>query len=306
MRDSRAFCWTVAICVGLAGCDVADLGEVESTAREVTAAGSIGTQRCGTVEPGIAEQDAADAVAADLTQLRVSRGGRTRIPVHFHIITTSAGEGDVSALVPAQMDVLNAAYARAGFRFRLAGIHVIPSDTWYQASAGSPEEIEMKEALRRGDEGTLNVYTGINDGGLLGWATFPSSYEDFPSYDGVVVLDISLPGGGLEIPVDPIDEPDGIINYSGGDTGTHEVGHWLGLFHTFQDGCTRRNDRIDDTPAEAEPQFFCVDRDSCTGRKFPGTDPIHNFMDYVDDDCMDQFTTDQEDRMQRQFDAFRG
>ena len=46
-------------------------------------------------------------------------------------------------------------------------------------------------------------------------------------------------------------------------------------------------------------------RDSCTGRKFPGTDPIHNFMDYVDDDCMDQFTTDQEDRMVRQFHAFR-
>jgi hypothetical protein len=70
-------------------------------------------------------------------------------------------------------------------------------------------------------------------------------------------------------------------------------------------GCSKKGDHIDDTPAEAEPQFFCADRDSCTGKKFPGTDPIHNFMDYVDDDCMDQFTSDQEDRMRDQWETYR-
>jgi Pregnancy-associated plasma protein-A len=314
MHDSRRCGWglvlSAVVSAALVGCDVGDGGEpgvddVEfgSAAREVTGMSSLGVERCGSIEPGIAEQDEADAVAADLSLLRVE-ARKERIPVHFHIITSSDGQGDVSDLVPAQMNVLNLAFERAGFRFRLAGVHVIPSDSWYAATLGSPEEVAMKQALRRGDAGTLNIYTGINNGALLGWATFPSSYEADPSYDGVVVLDISLPGGGLEIPDD--EEPDGVINYSGGDTGTHEVGHWLGLFHTFQGGCTKRNDRIADTPAEAVPQFICVDRDSCTGRKFPGTDPIHNFMDYVDDDCMDQFTTDQEDRMQRQFNAFRG
>ena len=295
---------SVVLFVALAACADPDASEVGTFASALTLASPTGLMRCATVEPGIADQDAAEVEAARLTLLRQGRN-RHRIPVHFHIITHSSGAGDVTDLVPAQMDVLDAAYARAGFRFRLASIEVVQNDVWYEANIGTPEERQMKRALRRGDAGTLNIYTGINDGSLLGWATFPSSYHEQPKLDGVVALDISLPGGGLEIPIDPADEPDGIINYSGGDTMTHEVGHWLGLFHTFEGGCTRKNDRIDDTPAEAEPQFFCVDRDSCTGRRFPGTDPIHNFMDYVDDDCMDQFTSDQEDRMQRQYRAFR-
>ena len=297
---------TIALLLALSagGCAGNDVDGVESTAAGVTATSAIGMTRCATVDPGLVEQQAADSAAADLTLLR-ARGGKTQVPVYFHIITNSAGEGDVSDLVPAQMDVLNAAYARAGFKFNLVAIEVTENDAWYSAGIDSPEEKQMKRALRQGDAGTLNVYTGINDGSLLGWATFPSSYKGHPLMDGIVVLDISLPGGGLEIPVDPADEPDGIINYSVGDTLTHETGHWVGLFHTFQGGCTKKNDRIDDTPAEAEPQFFCVDRDSCTGKKFPGTDPIHNFMDYVDDDCMDQFTTDQEERMNQQFEAFR-
>ena len=300
--------WSAVLVVVLGACADPDSSEVEvsSAATALTLTSPTGMLRCATVEPGIAEQDAAEAEASSrLALLRQSRGGNHRIPVHFHIITTSDGTGDVSDLVPAQMDVLNAAYARAGFKFRLASLEVVQNDVWYEANIDTPEERQMKRALRRGDAGALNIYTGINDGALLGWATFPSGYDDHPKLDGVVALDISLPGGGLEIPIDPVDEPDGFLQYSAGDTMTHEVGHWLGLFHTFDGGCTKKNDRIADTPAEAEPQFFCVDRDSCTGRKFPGTDPIHNFMDYVDDDCMDQFTTDQEDRMQNQFHAFR-
>ena len=101
-------------------------------------------------------------------------------------------------------------------------------------------------------------------------------------------------------------EPDNVITYDQGDTATHEVGHWMGLFHTFEGGCAKNGDRIDDTPAEAEPQFLCVARDSCTGKKFPGFDPITNFMDYVDDVCMFEFTTDQEDRIRDQWETYRG
>ena len=165
---------------------------------------------------------------------------------------------------------------------------------------------EAGDAARRGDAHALNIYTGINDGSLLGWATFPKSYKKDPLYDGVVLAFDSLPGGGLEFPFDPTQEPDGLIAYDRGDTATHEVGHWFGLFHTFEGGCAKNGDRIDDTPAEAEPQFFCVARDSCTGKKFPGFDPINNFMDYVDDDCMFEFTTDQEERMRDQWETYRG
>ena len=64
-------------------------------------------------------------------------------------------------------------------------------------------------------------------------------------------------------------------------------------------------DFIKDTPTEAEPQFFCAPRDSCVGSPFPGDDPITNFMDYVDDVCMDNFTADQTKRMRKHWHAFR-
>ncbi|MGZ6134897.1 MAG: zinc metalloprotease, partial [Myxococcaceae bacterium] len=276
----------------------------------VQAGGVGGIQRCGVRNPTAAEQDAIERDVAASRAARMVAGkkqdDKITVPVHFHIITTSTGTGDASSLAPAQIDVLNAAYARAKVKFRLASLEVVANDAWFTAAVESPEELEMKTALRRGDAHALNIYTGVNDGSLLGWATFPKSYKKDPLYDGVVLAFDSMPGGGLEFPFDPTQEPDGLIAYDRGDTATHEVGHWMGLFHTFEGGCSKNGDRIDDTPAEAEPQFFCVARDSCTGKKFPGFDPITNFMDYVDDDCMFEFTTDQEDRMRDQWETYRG
>jgi hypothetical protein len=256
--------------------------------------------RCGVKETPADQialmEQAASAGASD-------KGGVVTIPVYWHIITSAAGDGNVSALVPAQMQVLNDAYAGSKFAFQTANVHVVVNDAWYFAAAESPEEVAMKNSLRRGGPDTLNIYT-TNGDVFLGWATLPFFYKFQPGYDGVVLWWASLPGTGLASETE--DEPDGVLTYDQGDTGTHEVGHWLGLDHTFADGgCKGAGDKIKDTPTEAEPQFLCMTRDSCVGPSNRGDDPITNFMDYVDDVCMDNFTADQTKRMRKQWHAFR-
>ncbi|HEX6095839.1 MAG TPA: zinc metalloprotease [Thermoanaerobaculia bacterium] len=222
------------------------------------------------------------------------------INVYFHVITTTAGVGNVSdQMIADQIRVLNDAYsgvtggANTRFRFQLAGVTRTANNTWFAAGINSTAETQMKNALRVGGAADLNFYTN-NGGGLLGWATFPSSYASAPKKDGVVCLYSSLPGGTT-------------VPYNEGDTGTHEVGHWLGLYHTFQGGCSKNNDYVADTPAERSEAYGCPNgRDTCTGNKWPGVDPIENFMDYTDDFCMYKFSEGQSSRASSLSGTYRG
>jgi hypothetical protein len=237
-----------------------------------------------------------------LEAVRAGVAGTTRVsvPVAFHVITRGPTyrEGHVPMeQIEAQIDVLNDSFAgRTGgaktpFRFELLSVDYTQRPGWFSLGPGTGGERAMKEALRVGGPETLNIYTAKLTQLLLGWATFPWDVDAEPTYDGVVLLYSSLPGGSA-------------APYNEGDTGTHEVGHWVGLYHTFQGGCAEPGDEVDDTAPEASPAFRCpTGRDTCTGG---GPDPIENFMDYTDDACMYAFTPGQSERSVTAWIAYRG
>lgn len=230
-----------------------------------------------------------------------------QIPVVFHVIKKTDGTGNISqSLIQSQVAVLNEDFrALAGslgapgvdskIEFVLAsqdpsgnatsGINYYTNNAYF-TDPGPGAYNDMKDALNWDTTHYLNIYT--NDAaGNLGYATFPQ--QDAGAYlDGVVLLWSSVgrnaPGGGI---------------YDLGRTATHEIGHYLGLFHTFQDGCGSASapyttgDRIADTPRQQSANFNCpAGATSCSS-----ADPIENYMNYTQDSCMDRYTSEQANRM---------
>ena len=221
------------------------------------------------------------------------------VPVWVHVITPDGTTGNVSqALIDDQIAVLNNTYAGGeggvdtGFRFALAGVDRTVNADWYNARINGSERA-MKRALHTGGPETLNMYLATASD-FLGWAYLPKVVTQGNAFlDGVVIDWESLRGAS--------DRYRG--RYDQGETATHEVGHWLNLEHTFYRGCNGRGDYVDDTPYEATPTSGCPEgKDTCT---LPGTDPIHNYMDYSYDQCYTEFTAGQAARMQDAWLTFR-
>ena len=211
------------------------------------------------------------------------------IPIAFHIIyeDNSSDGGYISqTLINDQVDVLNTAFLSANISFSIDSIEYIQNSDWYN----NDDEYDYKPQLAISPETTLNIYTTLA-GGYLGYAYLPNTWSEDSDMHGVVVNPYTFPGGDFW----PYDE---------GDTTVHEVGHYLGLLHTFQDGCTGNGDYVSDTPAQDDGDniYQCSEADTCTSS---GNDPINNYMNYTDDECLTNFTNGQIDRMNYMIDTFK-
>jgi len=264
---------------------------------------------CGTDETG-AMMVAPDPMVIDkwIRENRITAGGV--IPVNFHVIyNSSTGEGNVpESWLDAQIVVLNSTFAgngynngshtgdNTGYTFVKNSVTRTGNRQWFTMTPGTAKETQAKSALVVNPQGSLNLYTCKPGQGLLGWATFPWSLASAPSKDGVVVHYASLPGGSLS-------------PYNLGGTATHEVGHWVGLYHTFQGGCnsdatcSSAGDLVCDTPAEGTATSGCPSsKNTCSGA---GNDPVHNYMDYSTDACYTQFTAGQDSRADFMMSTYR-
>ncbi len=253
--------------------------------------------RCGTKPPeGVEDETLAKSTAhctATLTSLQGEYWPTTlyySIPVWWHVIYSSSGAGNISeARINAQIEVLNEDYRAIAntmgsnsfdvkIQFELKGITRTMNDSWFNDN----DEYGYKTALGKDTNQFMNVYSNTASG-YLGYAYFPQSGGAGSWYDGVVMLHEAVGGRN-----------NGFSQYDQGRTMVHEVGHYLGLYHTFQGGCTNSyssGDLIVDTNAEETAHYTCDQTTTCGN-----ADPIHNYMNYTDDDCMTQFTREQANR----------
>ncbi|PHH71274.1 hypothetical protein CDD80_5398 [Ophiocordyceps camponoti-rufipedis] len=178
-------------------------------------------------------------------------------------------------------------YNKANIYFELAESHAGVRPKWANGADGDEMRRELIMSRRYND---LNIYllSSIAEWGpgtmTLGYATPPiaNPAANDVEMSGAVIHAYSVLNNSIVF-------KGRIMN---GGTVIHEVGHWLGLQHTFANGCEGNGDGIDDTPAQPNETYRCpLKRPSCKEGEFIG--PEYNYMDYSYDSCMSIMTEGQ-------------
>lgn len=255
---------------------------------------------------------------------RLSKQGTIMyIPVVFHVIHQNGMENITQAQIMDQIRILNEDFRKkAGtngnksteatatdmeMEFRLAqtdpngnrhdGINRIESALTENARDN------VKSLIQWNPRKYLNVWVvktissqGAN-GTVLGFAQFPAYINFAASTDGIVIR------------ADYVGNIQTGNTSNAGRTLTHEVGHWIGLYHTFQDGCagttqsdcSSEGDQVCDTPPVEDATFGCLtSRTTCGGQAM-----ITNYMDYMDGVCANTYTVGQKARAMAQMQLYR-
>ncbi len=200
-----------------------------------------------------------------------------------------------------QILVLNECFKYSRIHFVLNRIVESVNEIWFNWDPihRSNDERDMKNRLGAHHEEGLNFYTvnsySLDDESMIiGKATFPRDYyrSDNPQQDGIVVAYNTLPG---------------LNDLFKGKNAVHEVGHWMGLYHTFQGGCNQYGDLVPDTVAHKRWNTGSADRitdpnNACNPSEKP---PIRNYMNYTDDSVRNEFTEQQIRRMRYQLLSYR-
>jgi len=234
------------------------------------------------------------------------------IPVVFHIVHNGGVENISKEQVLNGLDVINNDFKRLNSDSINTRAIFLP----IAANCEIEFKLAQKDPLGNCTDGiTRNLSplsVGANDDvkSVVSW--------DNNNYLNIwVVQSIESSSGGITAGYAYLPQPnqsaeyDGILighNYVGdigtstssanGRTLTHEVGHYLGLRHTFQDGCDIDGDNCYDTPPVQNANYSCnYNTNSCASDSPDLPDQIENYMDYTDDACQNMFTLDQKDIM---------
>ncbi len=235
------------------------------------------------------------------------------IPVVVHIIHNGGAENISEAQIQSQIQVMNEDFGKltgtngdgAGVdtqvRFFLANLDPQGRCTNGIVRIKSPlanhqtyQRALLKELSFWDNSRYLNIYVVRNiSGNVAGYSSFPGGPAD---EDGMVVQHTFFGKIGTA------------ANYLGRTT-THEIGHWFGLYHTFNNFCgddiCTDGDYVCDTPPAESPNFSCNTRNTCHNDEPDLDDQKENYMDYTPGSCKNLFTEGQKMRIQATLDEIR-